>query len=200
MKCSKCGGTYSDELQICPRCGIPLTSESSFGRQQDPLDQTGQYANPNPIKFDTPIYKLGWHKFLVNFSLWLAAITFLGNGIPYIFQNYYEMSGGSTEYVYYFFPSLQVLDVIYGILLVGLSAFTIYVRFQLAKFRQKAPLMLSYLYIAVIAVTSIYYILLFAIIDSQPDYIQLITNNAMSVAMLVINHIYYKKRAALFVN
>ncbi len=63
-----------------------------------------------------PAYGMKWHKFLVNFSLWLGAILNFVMGAACMFEG----------------------APLYGIVLICAAAYSIYVRFQLANFKKNA--------------------------------------------------------------
>ena len=68
------------------------------------------------VRTDASSYGMKWHKFLVNFSLWLGAalnaalgVVFMADGVPF-----------------------------YGLVLLYAAVYTIFVRFQLANFKVNA--------------------------------------------------------------
>ena len=106
-----------------------------------------------------------WHKFLVNFSLWASALlnvivctACLLNGHPAI-----------------------------ALVVLGVAAYNVYARFQLANFKVKAYHHLLALQLIICAT---------GILLSGLD----VASIASSIAMCCVNYRYYKKRSELFVN
>ncbi len=142
-------------------------------------------------------FPMKWHKFLIYFSLWLGAIMNLIFGIVMLAGGQY---GGYAAYVYEAFPVLRVVDILMGLVMIALAALCVVARFALAKYRRKGPGLLqlvyavsalSYLIYLIVAVTSIGG----SNIGAQP-WIYL----GVSVFMMIVNRIYYQKRAMLFVH
>ena len=113
----------------------------------------------------TPAYGMKWHKFLVNFSLWAGAVLNLIMG----------------------FACLAEGAPLYGLALIGAAAYSIYVRFQLAKFKKNAYKHLLAAQLIVIAAD----LLLMGV-----EFPALASN----IAACGVNYYYYNKRKALFVN
>ena len=144
-------------------------------------------------------YELKWHKFLIYFALWASAVMNVVSSIAYFTGSIY---GNSARQVYNHFGGMRTLDVIMGLLLLGIAGFSIYVRFQLAGFKTGAPKKLEYLYIANVAIPLLY--LLAASSVTGLSFTDLASGTwgslAGSVVMIFVNRTYYGKREALFVN
>ncbi|MBQ4435465.1 MAG: hypothetical protein II879_05155 [Clostridia bacterium] len=162
------------------------------------MENFGRY-NGSPSGASPENFKLKWHKFLIWFALWMGA---LGNAV-----NAIGLIGGTayvdqSEEIYAAFERLRVIDLVWGIVLLGLSAYMIYVRFQLAGFRIDAPKKLSILYVAnlvcslgyLLAVSSVTHLSLRTIMS------EITVTLIGSILMLFINQNYYNKRLELFVN
>ena len=73
-----------------------------------------------------------WHKFLVNFGLWLnAALNVLLAVAAFSGAQY----GNEAEQVYRVFDGLEPIDKLYGMLHVAQAVFIIITRFRLAALR-----------------------------------------------------------------
>ena len=163
-----------------------------------------QYQAPFQPQYQAPgmmnALPMKWYNFLIYFALFFSAIVQLGTAISCFVGLGY---GEDTEYVYRFFDGLQGLDIFYGICLIGVAAFQIYVRFQLSGYTKTAPKMINLLYIIDMVLTIIYFIISSIIIDTdlvEPNYASLFITIAISIAMVAANTTYFKKRAHLFVN
>ena len=162
------------------------------------MDNFGQYNSPqNPPS--SAGYKLKWHKYLIYFALWAGALANAGTAVQCISGTVY---GSESAKVYATFSGLRTVDLGWGLVLLALSAYMIYVRFQLAGFRIDAPRKLSILYGADLG-CSVVYLLAISAVTKQS--LGSMTGNAAgtvfgSILMLFINQNYYNKRLELFVN
>ena len=155
------------------------------------MENFGQYNSPQNAS-SPENYKLKWHKFLIYFALFASMVLCI-NG-----TQYQERS----EQVYSLFPGLRTVDLVWGIVLLAICAYMIYVRFQLAGFRINAPRKLSTLYIVSLACTAVY-LLAFSAVTHQSlgSFMGDIAASAFSsILMLFINQNYYNKRLELFIN
>ena len=151
------------------------------------------------ISPDHGTYQLKWHKFLIYFALWASALISLGTAFRYFTGMIY---GSNANAVYSYYGGMKTLDMIMGIILVGLAVLSVYVRFQLSGFKTDAPKKLEYLYIANAAVPLLY--LLAASSVTGISFFDLASDSwgslIGSIAMIFVNRTYYSKREALFVN
>lgn len=113
----------------------------------------------------TTAYGLKWHNFLIYFSLWASALLNIALGLTCMAEG----------------------DPLYGFVLVCAAVYTIFVRFQLAAFKENARMHLLAAQLIVLVAD----LLLMGIDPSSL---------ASSVAGIGINYIYYKKREDMFVN
>ncbi len=137
--CPKCGANAQG--MYCSACGTKLenveqskqsSAASYYTHQETAKNQpASQQAAAQP---DLSQYKMGYHKFMVNFMLWFWAAVCV-------------LSCVSGPYVDFY----GVCCLAYGALAVAY----VYVRFQLAKFKTGAPKKLLYTVIAYAAVTII---------------------------------------------
>lgn len=126
--CTQCGNPVNG--RFCPSCGAkvdvdeqPQAQASSYYTSQQSVPQEPQAAP----QVDASQFKMGYHKFLIYFMLWLWAGLCVFNCIS---GPYYDFYG--------------VCCLAYGAMAIAF----IYVRFQLAAFKQNAPKKLLYVTIA----------------------------------------------------
>lgn len=148
---------------------------------------------------------MNWHKFLVYFGLWAGAVWNIICAVTMFAGAQY---GDYSELVYAFIPGLKIIDVVYGILLIGIGALGFLTAFQLLKLKRGAPKLLMILYI-VSAAASVLYVVASVIVllnygadlsDLASTMISTFSTIGISIAMIIANNVYYKKRAHLFVN
>ena len=161
--------------------------------------------NSNENNYNTqPDMPMKWHKFLIYFGLWLGAIGGIGNGIMMLTGAHYTQQGGSPEMVYSRFPGLKTVDVLFAIIYIGVAIWAIYTRFQLAGYKAGAPGKLLALYIMSFAMGIIYAIVGASVIHVSVSTVlsgsSIIGSIVGTIVAVVINNIYYGKRAHLFVN
>ena len=180
---------------------------------QQPYSQQGYrqpyapqgYPQPYPQNAQYGGLPMKWHKFLVCFALWASAALFIISGVMTLTGTQYE---GYAELIYAFIPGLQVTDLAYGIVQLGIAVFGFSAAYKLLKLKRGAPKLLTTLFI-VETVASVLYLAAFLLILSNYGadlsdlivyLISTVTSIAVSVVMIIANHVYYKKRAHLFVN
>jgi hypothetical protein len=144
---------------------------------------------------------MAWHKFLVYFALWAGALMNLLLGIVCLTGSQYDY----PEIVYRIIPDLKAPDMVYGVLLILLALFGVITAVNLLKLKKGAPKLLLFLYFAAAAACLIYTIWGAGVLSAYTDEVSSIIASAIgsvigSVVMIIINHIYYKKRSHLFVN
>ncbi len=145
-------------------------------------------------------YPMKWYKFLIYFALFFGAILNFGTGILYVTGEVYSLQSSSPEMVYYVFGNLKGLDVIMGILLIAISVFGIYTRFQLAGFKANGPMCVYILYGATAALNFLYPLIASAITDISGLFdTSTITSVCVSLAMIGLNKTYFDKRKELFI-
>lgn len=226
MFCKHCGHQAAEDSLFCPNCGNRLDSaqeappQTDAPYQQTPPSQPGSYPSYTPITppptsgyqptggYDASRnttnfggYSMRWYKFLIYFALFASCVLNALSGLSLVTGLIY---GDSRELVYLVFGSLRVVDLLIGIAMIALAVFDIVVRQKLAHFRSNGPRFLLLLYVASIVVSLLYLILATAIVGdwilSSDTISQYATNTILSVVMILVNNIYFKKRASLFVN
>lgn len=182
-----CGTSTPAGQSVCSNCGTAVM------HQQPITDIFSQqpYA---------PRMSMGWYKFLIYFCLWVGAILTFITGISYLFG---FQQGGMTDCAFAVYSVEQFfVDTIYGIVCIALGIFMIVTRFRLARFRANA-LALLYCVYALNTVIPLLYILATSAVTMLPlSWLfdaQTISMIVVSVAMIVINVIYFRKRREMFV-
>lgn len=198
MFCPKCGTQNEDTATFCKSCGTKLNAQSAPNQgwgaptpTPTPGFTTASYSNNMPMK---------WYKFLIYFLLWLSGVGNILGSIPYFSGSVYDSQGVSSELVYLVFPSLKTLNILYAIVLIALGALAIYTRFRLAAYAKNGPQLLNILYGVSAAASLLYALINGSVIDDYSAMPVAIITIIVSVAIIVLNRIYFSKRASLFVN
>ena len=142
---------------------------------------------------------MGWYKFLIYVALWFSAAANIFGAIPYL------TGTSQTEEMLAQFPVLSSLDLFYGVLTLGMGALAVYTRFALARYKKNAPALIVGLYAYGLIISLGYNAVVIAITAStytQVDGIIMVMSIGISAiinaAMVICNHIYFKKRKRLF--
>ena len=216
MYCRFCGTKIPDNVKFCPECGANLAPVPSAAPEESapaapaapeiptPFDPTPY--DPAPYSADpfasadvvaAPQRGMKWFKFIIYFQLWASMLVYLVTAGKYLTGAYYE---GSAEMVYDFFPALQPLDIVMGVVCLALAVYAVVVQRALAKFRAKGPMMYYLMYIVNTAVT-VLYLLIASIIIGQSAFTAEVAGSIIgSIVMLFVNIPYFNNRKHLFVN
>ena len=216
MYCRFCGTKIPDNVKFCPECGANLAPVPSAAPEESapaapaapeiptPYDPTPY--DPAPYSADSfasadvaaaPQRGMKWFKFIIYFQLWAGMLVNLVTAGKYFTGAYYE---GNAEMVYRFFPALQPLDIVMGVVFLALAVYAVVVQRALAKFRAKGPMMYYLMYIVNTAVTVIYLIIGSIIIGQSAFTAEVAGSIIGSIVMLFVNIPYFNNRKHLFVN
>lgn len=216
MYCRFCGTKIPDNVKFCPECGANLAPVPSAAPEESapaapaapeiptPFDPTPY--DPAPYSADSfasadvaaaPRRGMKWFKFIIYFQLWAGMLVNLVTAGKYFTGAYYE---GSAEMVYDFFPALQPLDIVMGVVCLALAVYAVVVQRALAKFRAKGPMMYYLMYIVNTAVTVLYLIIGSIIIGQSAFTAEVAGSIIGSIVMLFVNIPYFNNRKHLFVN
>lgn len=216
MYCRFCGTKIPDNVKFCPECGANLAPVPSAAPEESapaapaapeiptPYDPTPY--DPAPYSADSfasadvaaaPQRGMKWFKFIIYFQLWAGMLVNLVTAGKYFTGAYYE---GNAEMVYRFFPALQPLDIVMGVVCLALAVYAVVVQRALAKFRAKGPMMYYLMYIVNTAVTVLYLIIGSIIIGQSAFTAEVAGSIIGSIVMLFVNIPYFNNRKHLFVN
>lgn len=216
MYCRFCGTKIPDNVKFCPECGANLAPVPSAAPEESapaapaapeiptPFDPTPY--DPAPYSADSfasadvaaaPRRGMKWFKFIIYLQLWAGMLVNLVTAGKYFTGAYYE---GNAEMVYRFFPALQPLDIVMGVVCLALAVYAVVVQRALAKFRAKGPMMYYLMYIVNTAVTVLYLIIGSIIIGQSAFTAEVAGSIIGSIVMLFVNIPYFNNRKHLFVN
>ncbi len=142
---------------------------------------------------------MNWYKFLIYVALWFSAVVNILGAIPYLAGN------SQTEEMLAQFPVLSTVDLLYGVLTLGMGVLAVMTRFALARYKQNAPKLVVGLYAYGLVISLAYNGIVLAITSSLYEPVDLIitgmsvgTSVIINAAMVICNHIYFKKRKRYF--
>ena len=209
MFCQNCGAQIPDGSVFCANCGFQLQQgQQMYYQQSQPYQQTGYqqtgYQQPAYGQYAQPVQEQGmkWHKFLVYFSLWAGAVFTFISGIQYMTGAQYE---GKKDLVYQVIPGMKAPDILYGLFCIAAGILAIVTAVSLLKYKAVGPKLLTLTYVVGTAGSLIYVIAAASVLskynaDLSSIYTSASTSLVVSIVMIIVNSIYYKKRAHLFVN
>lgn len=179
------------------------TQQNVYGQPQNGqqnayqrLMQQNTYAAP----VNNTALGMKWFKFIIWVQLFLNAILNVREGIIGLTGAQYD---GMAERVYRFYENLKIYDTIYGVAVILLAAYAIWVRFKLSGFKKDGPMMYFICLGANIVIPLIYVALASGEIGvSMGDVLSNGSSTTIvgSIIMLVVNIVYFKNRKHLFVN
>lgn len=146
-------------------------------------------------------YNIGWMKFVVNVQLILGAVLMLYSGLTFVTGLVY---GSDKELMYTLMPKLQGVEIAYGILLILLAAALVVTRFMFTRLKRCALPMYVVSY-SIYSISFIAYLyiggsLVYEVTKTVPDFGQDIASVATSIALIIINVNYFRRRYSVFTN
>lgn len=152
------------------------------------------YTAPQPSGGDNMPMK--WHKFLIYFSLWASAVSNGFTAIGFWSGSFYT----DPETVYHTFAGLKTVDLLMSFACLAFAVLLIVTRYALAGFKVNAPKLLLIVYAVYAAVLLLYPLIVVGVTGLSFTDLWEPASLISSAVMLVVNKVYYDKRASLFVN
>lgn len=223
MLCPNCGTDVSSAGRFCPNCGAPVQpskpveSAAPQPQYQQPQYQQPQYQQP---QYQQPQYQpplnqqpyqpmqpaapqMNWYKFLIYFALFAGAVVNAVNALRFL-TGLINGSSAEAKLLYSWFPGWKTVDIIVGLLLLVLVAFTIYTRFRLSGYYKNGPVCL-YLTYGLAALSNVVYLIGVVLVINGTgislldlEIVPTIASILVSIVMIVVNVVYFNKRKHLF--
>lgn len=210
--CVNCGAMIEETVKFCPNCGTPVAQPQQQGtayqQPQQPYQQPYQ-TYQQPIAQDKYHgFKMKWYKFLVYFLLWAGALLNGVNGILTLTGRHYDIASGSSgtsDTIYTVFPTMQVFDIITGILVIGIAVLGILSAIKLLQLASAGPKLLLFTYGATLAIDILQIVFQLIASEGMLSLGDILTPSAVGTIvgaglMFSLNWIYFKKRESIFVN
>lgn len=200
--CEKCGTAIEEGQQFCGECGWKV---GQGDETISPFFDEYKIDDKRTTSPTTTTYPLKWFKFLIYFALFFGAFYNFVMGMNYIMGTiYFTQTNGqvTAEMVYGMYgSSLKILDIVYGIVLLGTAALGIVCRFKLAKYKKEGPRFVYLLY-AIALASSVIYTIGVSIISKAPGTINasFVSGIVVQAIYLYANYKYFTKRSELFIN
>lgn len=229
MNCPHCQNPVDDNTVFCPVCGQAVQSapaqnayeqqpysaptdsqQQSYTAPDSSYQQNGanlgdipqgnyQYQNPQ-APYQAPQFPMKWFKFIIYFQLFLTMVTCVFNAITFFTGLHYGSAMDAAMVYAYYGMGLKVVDIIFGLIYIGIGVFAFLVRQKLAHFKKKAPQRYIGLLISTLAANLLYMMIVSILTGMFLLDASTIGNIIGNVIMIVINWIYFQKRTSLFIN
>lgn len=205
MFCTNCGTENREDASFCHNCGANLNRQreqatAAYDYPTPSYDPAGQRPEPRYGAELKPEQGMKWFKFIIYVQLFLNMLLQLSTAVRLFTGSYY---GGEADYVYFLYDGLQTMDVIFGIIFIGLAVLAFMARQALAKFKANGPKLYFGLLIANVGV-ALLYIIVGSLVTGIP--IQLLIDASLigqligAAILICVNVVYFRKREHLFVN
>ena len=185
--CKLCGEKYDGSRRFCPQCGAPSGAAPPPGERR-PVSSAYTSAAVLPMK---------WHHVLLVLLI-VGGIFNVVGGLLLISGQAYFIRGLDPNMVYWHFPGMKVLDILGGIVGIGMGGFQFLVFRQLSSFRQNGPGLLTAFYIVYMVYGLLYCAAAFSALGVSTFRTALLSL-ICTLVLLLVNRSYYAKRDALFV-
>lgn len=195
--CPQCGTEYANGQYRCTYCSAVLPS---------PVAQTADYSQiPSYTSLHAPVEKpMKWYRFVVYFQLFASCTVNFLTALSTFTGSLY---GSQKDMLLQACPTLTAINIVYGILLLGLCVLALVAREKLHGFRKAGP-RLYLLHIFLQALFSLVYAILVTASTVQltqavaglPDLLSAIAGFFGTCLLLACNIQYFDKRKKLFVN
>lgn len=200
MLCPECGKELPDNDAVCIDCSAK-SDDTDFSQMQTYAYTQHDIPMPSAqsLKPDLP---MKWYKFLIYFSLFVVAASYLLAGIMNFTGNSFLLFGFDSETLYSTNDGLRILDIGYGIVYIAMIPFVMYVRSSLSDFKKGAP-DIFYICSAADCVITVSYIV-FSQIITEDSILQeageIVGDILGKITYIALNINYFNKRKHLFVN
>lgn len=219
MFCRQCGAEILEGAAFCGSCGKPVQVEQT---QDAPVQFEPSYYTPPSPQSDaqvpsdsnlsdggntiTPQHPMNWYKFLVSFALIAGGIINGLSSLTYFTGTIYTGQGGmgleDVERLYSMFPAMKIVDVLYGLALIGLGVLCFVARNKLKGYEKDGPKLLYTVYGTNIVAPIVYNFLGCMILGVEFGSVLggILGTVIASGVILWCNVVYFNKRAYLFIN
>ena len=154
--------------------------------------------------------KMNWHIALIYFILWLMAFMSLMNGLMSVFGvQVGPTADGGMGIALHVYPSMEYpqLFILDGVFSLMMSMYAVFVRFQLAGFKRRAPIYLTILFALNILESILYAVMLNVLVPemvaaSAANGANIVMNTVagavLSAVVAALNWVYYSRRREMF--
>ena len=180
MVCKNCGRELTENESFCPACGVSAIGDPDTG---------------NRAHFLSLVYPMKWYKFLIYFALFAGAVTNVISALLTILGFF------TASAVYEMYPAALPYDICVAVIALALAALDLYTRHALVTYKKIGPVLLCISYAIPAVHTAVAVIIGSAITEGLISFgISQVSGIVVSIVMVVVNYVYFKKRQDMFIN
>lgn len=209
---------------FAPQPQQPQAQPGFAPQQPQPgYQQAPNYAAPQPMPVGQPAavasgnliqqkcaqatadgHPMKWYKWLIWGMLPLTALFQILGSIAYLTGSIWDASlaaegiSNGSRLMYSIYPAVHTVDMVYGILSIAVGALAIFTLLQLRKFKKNAPLFVYAVYAASAAISLVYALGLAAAVSGLGVESSTVGSIVGCVVAVILNKMYFDKRAAYF--
>ncbi len=153
--------------------------------------------------------KMNWHIALIYFILWLMAFMDLCNGLISVFGvQFGPTADGGLGIALHVYPSYFQIYILDGVFLLAMCMYIVFVRFQLAGMKRRAPMLLTIMFVLNIAESLAFLGALYLTVPEQlaaysantgsSILTEYLGNAALTAIVAALTHVYYLRRKEMF--
>lgn len=177
------------ENKVCPACEKPMEPEESV------CPACGGAAEPESSVPEAPKLGMKWHSFLCGWLLIMGILVILLSAIGIIL---YLVTG--PEAYEFLSPGLFACSILQDVIMIGRGVLMIFAWLDLSNFRKNGPRLYMFQYGLYVVLSSILNMVENGL-SGQPVFpFSMLTPFVVAAVFLWLNHIYFRKRAHLYVN
>ena len=180
--CPQCNTYNSDSATTCENCGASLSSASATSQTV--------LTTERPMK---------WYKFIIYFQLFASGVLTAIQGLSLASGATYSTQGVDASTVYSYYNGLQVVDILFGLMMLVLAVLCFISRSKLAGFKADGPSFYLKVLGASVGVSLLYIVIASMVTGVNLVGIQTIVGIIANVVLIFINKQYFDKRSDLFV-
>lgn len=209
MRCPKCGVSQPAGVKFCMECGarMPVQNDSAPNVPYQPPEApaAGPSASAAPVRAPAAPAaraaapakpKMKWFHFLIHFSLWCAAVSNLALAVYQLTDGGY---GEDAALIYEMLPGLHAISIIHAVFCLFLAIFCIYTRYRLARFRRNGPTCILLLQGAAVLIPFLFSLAEGLLVGAPLSECVSFFSLLVSLFLVYLNVIYFRKRAHLFI-
>lgn len=175
---------------ICERCGNPIPTGQTF------CPACGAAVRTSAPKEPVATHPMKWYKFLIYFLLFFSAFANLLSSFSYFSGT---VQGAYAAEIYAAYPGMKAVDILSGFCALGFAAWAILTRIALGKYSRFGPMMICVFYLASSAFNLLYRLSATLVTGINLFDVSTIASIVAGLVFAYVNHIYFKKRKAMFV-
>lgn len=153
--------------------------------------------------------KMNWHIALIYFILWLMAFMDLCNGLISVFGvQFGPTADGGLGIALHVYPGYFQIYILDGVFMLAMCMYIVFVRFQLAGMKRRAPMLLTIMFVLNIVEALAFLGALYLTVPEQlaaysantgsSILAEYLGNAVLTAIVAALTHVYYLRRKEMF--